>query len=178
MRLFQSNFPVNTCIKKGYVFLPVFIFDNFNIFCLQLLDEINKSNQVLRHHTSPILIRILVIEGSQAVGANHLDKLEVEAQIIEIDGKKVKEIDVTQMVIKLDSAKNELLKERIVTVIRIAKSKIMSCLPKDDIHVHNQGGKIYVLNNIKQRVTHPPCYDIYVVCTSAHISFYIFRSPS
>ncbi|XP_031570141.1 uncharacterized protein LOC116304535 [Actinia tenebrosa] len=106
------------------------------------IDEISQSKQVLRHHTAPIMIRVLVIEGSQAVGANHIDKLDVEAQIVEIDGKLVKEIDVTQMVIKLDSAKNELLKERKVTIIRVAESKITSHAPKSDIHVHNRGGHL------------------------------------
>ncbi|KAK3754853.1 hypothetical protein QZH41_011344 [Actinostola sp. cb2023] len=106
------------------------------------IDEIAKNNVILRHHTSPIMVRVLVIEGSKAAGSNHIDKLIVEVQIVEIDSKKVTEIDVTQMIVKLDSNNNEVLGERKVSIIRVAESKINSHPPKNDIHVHHRGGRL------------------------------------
>ncbi|KXJ23770.1 uncharacterized protein LOC110249960 [Exaiptasia diaphana] len=104
--------------------------------------EIGKNSVVLRQHTSPIIIRVLVLEQSIASGRTKTKKLVVEAQIIEIDSKKVSEIDVLQMIVKLDNSKNELIAERKVTAIRIAESKIRTHPAKNDIHVHHQGGRL------------------------------------
>ncbi|XP_001634091.2 uncharacterized protein LOC5513907 [Nematostella vectensis] len=106
------------------------------------IDEIGPNKKLLKHHMLPIVIRVLVVEQHLVTGTNTLNKLIVEAQIREIYGKTIRDIDVTQVDIRLSNDKKEMTLERKVTVIRLAESKIHNHKPEHDIDVHSQGGRL------------------------------------
>lgn len=103
--------------------------------------EIGKDEEVLKRMTSvPIVIRVLVTESKQTASNGEVtNMLMVEEEITEIDHKAVEQIDVTQLVISLDSAKNELLSKRQVSVIALKDSEIHKKSPSEDTHKYPDG---------------------------------------
>lgn len=88
----------------------------------------------------PIVIRVLVTEGMQTGSNGQVTKvLTVEEEITEVDHKVVEQIDVKQVVITLDSANNELLEKRQVTVIALKDSAIHKKSASDDTHKYPDG---------------------------------------
>ena len=115
------------------------------ISCVGLVapDEIGKNREVLQHMMNvPIVIRVLVTESEQS-GANDgvFKVLRVQEEIIEINHKVVEQIKVTELVMKLDSANNELLAKRELTVIELKNSEIHKKPKSDDQHSYPDGMK-------------------------------------
>ena len=112
-----------------------------NMYHVVFAVEIGKDKEVLKRMTSvPIVIRVLVTESTQTASNGEVTKmLLVEEEITEIDHKAVEQIDVKQLVISLDSAKNELLSKRQVTVIALKDSEIHKKSPSEDTHKYPDG---------------------------------------
>ena len=115
------------------------------ISCVGLVapDEIGKNREVLQQMMNvPIVIRVLVTESEQS-GANDgvFKVLRVQEEIIEINHKVVEQIKVTELVMKLDSANNELLAKRELTVIELKDSEIHKKPKSDDQHSYPDGMK-------------------------------------
>lgn len=89
----------------------------------------------------PIVIRVLVTESQQTTNEGIFKVLRVEEEIIEVDHKVVKQIKVTQLVMKLDSANNELIAKREITAIELKDSKIHSMPHEKDTHKYPDGRK-------------------------------------
>ena len=104
-------------------------------------DEIGKNREVLEHMMKvPIVIRVLVTESEQSAANNGVFKvLRVQEEIIEINHKSVEQIKVTELVMKLDSANNELLAKRELTMIELKDSEIHKKPKSDDQHRYPDG---------------------------------------
>ncbi|XP_078375547.1 uncharacterized protein LOC144658920 [Oculina patagonica] len=87
----------------------------------------------------PIVIRVLVTESQQTTNEGIFKVLRVEEEIIEVDHKVVKQIKVTQLVMKLDSANNELIAKREITAIELKDSKIHNMPHEKDTHKYPDG---------------------------------------
>ena len=109
----------------------------FDIFA----DEIGKNREVLQHMTRvPIVIRVLVTESEVPTNDRGVFKvLKVEEEIIEVNRKAVQQIKVKQFVMKLDSANNELLAKREVTMIELKDSEIHKRPKESDKHQYPHG---------------------------------------
>ena len=109
----------------------------FDIFA----DEIGKNREVLQHMTRvPIVIRVLVTESEVPTNDGGVFKvLKVEEEIIEVNRKAVQQIKVKQFVMKLDSANNELLAKREVTMIELKDSEIHKRPKESDKHQYPHG---------------------------------------
>ena len=109
----------------------------FDIFA----DEIGKNREVLQHMTRvPIVIRVLVTESEVPANYGGVFKvLKVEEEIIEVNRKAVQQIKVKQFVMKLDSANNELLAKREVTMIELKDSEIHKRPKESDKHQYPHG---------------------------------------
>ena len=109
----------------------------FDIFA----DEIGKNREVLQHMTRvPIVIRVLVTESEVPANDGGVFKvLKVEEEIIEVNRKAVQQIKVKQFVMKLDSADNELLAKREVTMIELKDSEIHKRPKESDKHQYPHG---------------------------------------
>ena len=104
-------------------------------------DEIGKNREVLQHMTRvPIVIRVLVTESEVPANDGGVFKvLKVEEEIIEVNRKAVQQIKVKQFVMKLDSANNELLAKREVTMIELKDSEIHKRPKESDKHQYPHG---------------------------------------
>ena len=88
----------------------------------------------------PIVIRVLVTESEQPTNNGGVFKvLKVQEEIIEVNSKTVEQIKVTQLVMTLDSANNEILAKREVTAIELKESEIHKRPKSDDTHQYPQG---------------------------------------
>lgn len=88
----------------------------------------------------PIVIRVLVTEATKPGSNGQVGKmLIVEEEITEVNNKVVEQIDVKQVVITLDSANNELLAKREMTVIALKDSAIHKKPASDDTHKYPDG---------------------------------------
>lgn len=105
------------------------------------IDEIGKNEEVLQRLTKvPIVIRVLVTEATKHGSNGQVGKmLIVEEEITEVNNKVVEQIDVKQVVITLDSANNELLAKREMTVIALKDSEIHKKPASDDTHKYPDG---------------------------------------
>ena len=110
-------------------------------------DEIGKNREVLQHMTKvPIVVRVLVTESEQPTNSGGVLKvLQVQEEIVEINHQVVQQIKVTQLVMKLDSANNELLAKREVTMIELKDSEIHKRPHSDDTHKYPDGMKLSLL---------------------------------
>ena len=106
-------------------------------------DEIGKNREVLQRMMKvPIVIRVLVTESEQSAANDGVFKvLRVQEEIIEINHKAVEQIKVTELVMKLDSANNELLAKRELTMIELKDSEIHNKPKSDDQHRYPDGMK-------------------------------------
>lgn len=105
-------------------------------------DEIGKNQEVLQHMTRvPIVIRVLVTESQETTNEGIFKVLRVQEEIIEVDNKVVKQIKVTQLVMKLDSANNELIAKREITAIELKDSEIHNTPKEKDTHKYPDGRK-------------------------------------
>ena len=104
-------------------------------------DEIGKNREVLQHMTRvPIVIRVLVTESEVPANNGGVFKvLKVEEEIVEVNRKAVQQIKVTQLVMKLDSANNEILAKREVTMIELRDSEIHKRPKESDKHQYPHG---------------------------------------
>lgn len=94
----------------------------------------------------PIVIRVLVTESEQpAVNDGVYKVLRVQEEIIEVNHQAVEQIKVTQLVMKLDSANNELIAKREVTVIELKESEVHKRPKSDDTHSYPDGMKLFFL---------------------------------
>jgi len=83
---------------------------------------------------------VLVTESEQpAVNDGVYKVLRVQEEIIEVNHQAVEQIKVTQLVMKLDSANNELLAKREVTVIELKESEVHKHPKSDDTHSYPDG---------------------------------------
>lgn len=89
----------------------------------------------------PIVIRVLVTESQQTTNEGVFKVLRVEEEIIEVNRKVVKQIKVTQLVMKLDSANNELIAKREITAIELKDSEIKKMPREKDTHRYPDGMK-------------------------------------
>ena len=65
--------------------------------------------------------------------------LRVQEEIVEVDKQALTQIKVTQLVLKLDSANNELIGKRVVTKIELKDSDVHK-IPRDkDNHRYPDG---------------------------------------
>ena len=95
----------------------------------------------------PIVIRVLVTESEQpAVNDGVYKVLRVQEEIIEVNHQAVEQIKVTHLVMKLDSANNELLAKREVTVIELKESEVHKHPKSDDTHSYPDGMKLFFLH--------------------------------
>lgn len=96
----------------------------------------------------PIVIRVLVTEVVQGAANDEVAKaLRVEEEIIEINYQAVEQIKVTQLLVKLDSANNELLAKREMTVIELKDSEIHNKPRSEDTHKYPDGMDLCCLTN-------------------------------
>lgn len=104
------------------------------------IDEIGKNREVLQHMTKvPIVIRVLVNESEQINEQEVFKVLQVQEEIVEVDNKAVKQIKVTQLVLKLDSANNELIGKRVITKIELKDSAVHKMPQEKDNHKYPDG---------------------------------------
>lgn len=104
------------------------------------IDEIGKNREVLQHMTRvPIVIRVLVNESEQINEQEVFKVLQVQEEIVEVDNKAVKQIKVTQLVLKLDSANNELISKRVITKIELKDSAVHKMPHEKDNHKYPDG---------------------------------------
>lgn len=102
------------------------------------IDEIGKNREVLQHMTKvPIVIRVLVSEQINEQGVFKI--LRVQEEIVEVYNQVVKQIKVTQLVLKLDSTNNELIGKREVTTIELKDSKVHKMPQEKDNHKYPDG---------------------------------------
>ena len=87
----------------------------------------------------PIVIRVLVNESEQINEQEVFKVLQVQEEIVEVDNKAVKQIKVTQLVLKLDSANNELIRKRVITKIELKDSAVHKMPQEKDNHKYPDG---------------------------------------
>ena len=87
----------------------------------------------------PIVIRVLVNESEQINEQEVFKVLQVQEEIVEVDNKAVKQIKVTQLVLKLDSANNELIGKRVITKIELKDSDVHKMPHEKDNHKYPDG---------------------------------------
>ena len=115
------------------------------MYDLPIADEIGKNQEVLQHMTKvPIVIRVLVTESQQTSSDGVFKLLQVEEEIVQVDGQVVKQIKVTQLVMKLDSANNEMIAKRVITTIELDKSDVHKMPQDQDTHKYPDGKKLLV----------------------------------
>ena len=86
------------------------------------------------------MIRVLVTEVTKTGSNGQVGKmLIVEEEITQVNNKVVEQIDVKQVLITLDSANNELLAKRQMTVIALKDSAIHKKPASDDTHKYPDG---------------------------------------
>ena len=86
-----------------------------------------------------IVIRVLVNESEQINEQGVFKMLRVQEEIVEVDKQALTQIKVTQLVLKLDSANNELIGKRVVTTIELKDSDLRK-IPRDkDNHRYPDG---------------------------------------
>lgn len=86
-----------------------------------------------------IVIRVLVNESEQINEQGVFKMLRVQEEIVEVDKQALTQIKVTQLVLKLDSANNELIGKRVVTTIELKESDVHK-IPRDkDNHRYPDG---------------------------------------
>ena len=86
-----------------------------------------------------IVIRVLVNESEQINEQGVFKMLRVQEEIVEVDKQALTQIKVTQLVLKLDSANNELIGKRVVTTIELKDSDVHK-IPRDkDNHRYPDG---------------------------------------
>ena len=116
----------------------------FALYCVKLssiiADEIGKNREVLQHMPRVlIVIRVLVNESEQINEQGVFKMLRVQEEIVEVDKQALTQIKVTQLVLKLDSANNELIGKRVVTTIELKDSDVHK-IPRDkDNHRYPDG---------------------------------------
>ena len=89
----------------------------------------------------PIVIRVLVTESQQVTNDGVFKVLQVQEEIVQIDQQEVKQIKVTQLVMKLDSANNEMIAKREITTIELETSDIHKMPQDKDTHKYPDGRK-------------------------------------
>ena len=114
-----------------------------------IADEIGKNKEVLQHMTKvPIVIRVLVTESQQITNDGVFKVLQVQEEIVQVDNQVVRQIKVTQLVMKLDSANNEMIAKREITTIELETSDIHKMPQDEDTHKYPDGTKqFYFINN-------------------------------
>lgn len=111
--------------------------------CLPVADEIGKNREVLQHMTKvPIVIRVLVLESQQTTNQGVFKVLRVQEEIVEVNHQVVRQIKMTQLVMKLDSANNELIAKREITTIELKQSDIHNMSKEKDNHKYPEGKKL------------------------------------
>ena len=118
------------------------------MYHLPIADEIGKNQEVLQHRTKvPIVIRVLVTESQQTTDKRVLKVLRVQEEIVEVDHHVVRQIKVTQLVIKLDSANNELIDKREITAIVLEDSDVHKMSNEKDTHKYPDGNYMLLLQH-------------------------------
>lgn len=113
------------------------------IYDLSIADEIGKNQEVLKHMTKvPIVIRVLVTESQQTTNDGVFKLLQVQEEIVQVDGQVVRQIKVTQVVMKLDSANNEMIAKREITAIELDTSDVHNMPMDKDTHKYPDGRKL------------------------------------
>ena len=92
----------------------------------------------------PIVIRVLVTESQQTSNDGVFKLLQVQEEIVQVDGQVVRQIKVTQLVMKLDSANNEMIAKREITTIELNTSNIHNMPEDKDTHKYPDGRKLLV----------------------------------
>ena len=113
------------------------------MYDLSIADEIGKNQEVLKHMTKvPIVIRVLVTESQQTTNDGVFKLLQVQEEIVQVDGQVVRQIKVTQLVMKLDSANNEMIAKREITAIELDTSDVHNMPTDKDTHKYPDGRKL------------------------------------
>ena len=92
----------------------------------------------------PIVIRVLVTESQQITNDGVFKVLQVQEEIVQVDQQVVRQIKVTQLVMKLDSANNEMIAKREITAIELETSDIHKMPQDKDTHKYPDGRKLHV----------------------------------
>ena len=101
-----------------------------------MLDLIGEDREVLkRTERVPILIRVLVLESQKTTSVGQTQKvLRVQEEIVEVNHKAVKQIKVTEVLLQLDSANNEVIERRVLTLVELEKAEIHTSPQEGDTH--------------------------------------------
>lgn len=114
------------------------------MYQFSIVDEIGKNQEVLQHMTKvPIVIRVLVTESQQTTKDGVFKVLQVQEEIVQVDHQVVRQIKVTQLVMKLDSANNELIAKREITEIELTESDVHKMPQEKDTHKYPDGRKLF-----------------------------------
>ena len=105
---------------------------------------IGKDAKVLDQSRVPIIARVLVLEEQLTKGKLTLSRLHVQAQIVEVDKKKVEQFKIQEVIMELDNDKNEILAKRTVVLVSLTEAEIHRRPRKGDhhIHCHRKGGDL------------------------------------
>ncbi|XP_020618255.1 uncharacterized protein LOC110056146 [Orbicella faveolata] len=87
----------------------------------------------------PIVIRVLVTESQQTTNDGIFKVLQVQEEIVQVDHQVVRQIKVTQLVMKLDSANDEMIAKREITTIELESSDIHKTPQDKDTHKYPDG---------------------------------------
>jgi len=119
------------------------------MYDLPIADEIGKNQEVLQHMTKvPIVIRVLVTESQQTTNDGIFKVLQVQEEIVQVDHQVVRQIKVTQLVMKLDSANDEMIAKREITTIELESSDIHKTPQDKDTHKYPDGMKLFFFINV------------------------------
>ena len=119
------------------------------MYDLPIADEIGKNQEVLQHMTKvPIVIRVLVTESQQTTNDLIFKVLQVQEEIVQVDHQVVRQIKVTQLVMKLDSANDEMIAKREITTIELESSDIHKTPQDKDTHKYPDGMKLFFFINV------------------------------
>lgn len=105
---------------------------------------IGKDAKVLDQSRVPIIARVLVLEEQLTKGKLTLSRLRVQAQIVEVEKRKVEQFKIQEIVMELDDDKNEVLAKRTMILVSLTEAEIHKRPRNGDhhIHCHRKGGTL------------------------------------
>ena len=87
-------------------------------------------------------------ESQQTTNDGVFKVLQVQEEIIQVDNQVVRQIKVTQLVMRLDSANNEMIAKREITTIELETSDIHKMPEDKDTHKYPDGTKLFYSTNV------------------------------
>lgn len=129
------------------IFLVVFV-----------LVTMGRDAKVLERSKVPIIARVLVLEEQMVQGKLTLTRLHVQAQILEINKRKVEQFKIQEIVMELDNDKNEVLAKRTVVMLSLTEAEIHKRPRETDhhVHCHRKGGNYIFLIASKAKSLRTP----------------------